>query len=110
MSAAAQTLTIDLAGCDTATGITGRLRNLPLRWQFSLLVAIVVVALAVLVSVTSWQLRGMVDEQNEESLHQSVEMAVGILEHFHAEELAGRLDRDNRAGARPRGARCLAPR
>ncbi|PWV63139.1 methyl-accepting chemotaxis protein [Plasticicumulans acidivorans] len=103
MSAAAEMLTIDLTGREAASGITGRLRNLPLRWQFSLLVAIVVAALAVLVSVTSWQLRGMVDEQNAESLHQSVEMAVGILEHFHAEELAGRLDRDT-AQARAREA------
>ena len=67
--------------------------QLPLRSQFKFATVVLLATLALLMTTMYLHTRAGLYDQFEELLHERVELTAGILEHYHAEEQAGRMDR-----------------
>ncbi|MFO1357294.1 methyl-accepting chemotaxis protein [Plasticicumulans sp.] len=67
--------------------------QLPLRSQFKFATVVLLATVAVLMVVLYFHARAGLYDQFEELLHERVELTAGILQHYHEEEQAGRMDR-----------------
>ena len=67
--------------------------QLPLRSQFKFATVVLLTTVAVLMIALYFHVRASLLDEREERLHEQVEIAAGILDYYHAEEAAGRLDR-----------------
>ena len=76
-----------------SAGLARRLGDLPLRSQFHMLLAVVVLALMLLVLGTLLELRRGLGAQSRESLDASLDAATAVLVHFADRERSGALDR-----------------